>query len=83
MFSLAEVLPFAPAVEVDEGLHAAPFHHFAGEPFEVHGLYVVSNRRETVIITGNSGIPWSRNRCSPLPELHACRFAASSPSERR
>ena len=33
-----EILPFAPAVEVDEGLHAAPFHYFAGEPFEVDGL---------------------------------------------
>jgi hypothetical protein len=27
---LAEIFPFAPAVEVDEGLHAAPFHDFAG-----------------------------------------------------
>ena len=33
-----EIFPFAPAVEVDEGLHAAPFHYFAGEPFEVDGL---------------------------------------------
>ncbi len=35
---LGEVFPFAPAVEVDEGLHAAPFHYFAGEPVEVDGL---------------------------------------------
>ena len=34
----SEVLPLAPAVEIDEGLHAAPFHHFAGEPIEVDGL---------------------------------------------
>lgn len=39
-FGLAEILPFAPAVEVDQGLHAAPFHDFAGEPFEVDGLGV-------------------------------------------
>lgn len=37
-FGLREIFPFAPAVKVDEGLHAAPFHDFAGEPFEVHGL---------------------------------------------
>ena len=35
---LAKVLPLAPAVKVDERLHAAPFHHFAREPFEVHRL---------------------------------------------
>ena len=37
-FSLAEVFPFAPAVEVDEGLHAAPFHCLACQPFEVDRL---------------------------------------------
>lgn len=35
---LAKVLPFAPAIEVDERLHAAPFHHFARKPFKVHRL---------------------------------------------
>lgn len=33
-----EVLPLAPAVEVDQGLHAAPFHDLALEPDEVDGL---------------------------------------------
>ena len=37
-FGLGEIFPFAPAVEVDEGLHAAPFHDFAFEPDEVGGL---------------------------------------------
>lgn len=40
-----EILPFAPAVEVDEGLHAAPFHYLACEPFEVDGL---ERRREYI-----------------------------------
>lgn len=35
---LGKVLPFAPAVEVDEGLHAAPFHDFALQPDKVDGL---------------------------------------------
>lgn len=35
---LAEVLPFAPAIKVDERLHATPFHHFAREPLKVHRL---------------------------------------------
>ena len=35
---LTEVFPFAPAIKVDERLHAAPFHHFAREPFKVDRL---------------------------------------------
>ena len=35
-----KVLPFTPAVEVDESLHAAPFFDFALEPDEVDGLEV-------------------------------------------
>lgn len=35
---LGEIFPFAPAVEVDEGLHAAPFHDFSFQPHEVYGL---------------------------------------------
>lgn len=33
-----EVLPCAPAVKVDEGLHAAPFHDFALQPDKVDRL---------------------------------------------
>ena len=35
---LAEVLPFPPAIKVNERLHAAPFHHFARQPLKVHRL---------------------------------------------
>ena len=37
-----EVLPLVPAVEVDERLHAAPFHDFAFQPGEADGLEEVS-----------------------------------------
>lgn len=33
-----KVFPLAPAVKIDEGLHAAPFHHFPLEPNEIDGL---------------------------------------------
>lgn len=39
---LGEVFPFSPAVEVDEGLHATPFHDFALKPDEVDWLFCVS-----------------------------------------
>ena len=35
---VTELFPFAPAIKVDERLHAAPFHHFAREPFKVDRL---------------------------------------------
>ena len=35
---LREILPFAPAIEVDERLHTAPFHDLTLKPDEVHGL---------------------------------------------
>lgn len=34
-----EVFPFAPAVEIDESLHAAPFHDLALEPDIADGLF--------------------------------------------
>lgn len=37
-----EVLPLAPAVKVDECLHAAPLHDLALEPDEVDGLCACS-----------------------------------------
>ena len=33
-----KIFPFVPAVEVNQGLHAAPFHDFALEPGEADGL---------------------------------------------
>lgn len=46
---LGEVFPFAPAVEVDEGLHAAPFHDLAFEPDEVDGL---------IWVVESANLPW-------------------------
>lgn len=36
--SLREVLPFAPAVEIDQCLHTAPLHDFSLKPDEIYRL---------------------------------------------
>lgn len=40
-----EVLPLAPAVKIDQGLHATPLHDFSLKPDKVHRLYIQSIRQ--------------------------------------
>lgn len=73
-----KVSPFAPTVKVNQGLHAAPFCHFAREPVKVHGLVGMSIGDADSGAGWVSGLPWSRNHCSQLPTLRADHSAANS-----
>lgn len=85
-----EVLPLAPAVKVNECLHAAPLHDLALEPDEVDGLRANSTSAYTQLKStlGHCGsplgmkrerdnVPWSRSHYTPPPAPRDGRSAAS------
>lgn len=62
--SRREIFPFAPAIEVDEGLHAAPFHYFAFEPDEIDGLIRWRRRCVSVLFFGWMMKKWEKGEGS-------------------
>jgi hypothetical protein len=75
------IFPLAPAVEVNESLHAAPFGDFALHPCKVYrlGIQKLALFSASGCSTRNVVSPSSRSRCIRLPTLRACHSVDCSP----
>jgi hypothetical protein len=75
------IFPLAPAVKVNESLHAAPFSDFALHPCKVYRLEI---RKVSIVSASGAQLekavsPSSRSRCIRLPTLRACHSVNCSP----
>jgi hypothetical protein len=69
------IFPLAPAIKVNESLHATPFGDFALHPCEVYrlGIQKLALFLHQVLNLEKAFSPSSRSRCIQLPTLRACR----------
>jgi hypothetical protein len=75
------IFPLAPAIKVNESLHATPFGDFALHPCEVYrlGIQKLALFLHQVLNLEKAFSPSSRSRCIQLLTLRACRSVDCSP----